>query len=507
MIGGTLMKKYFDCFDEQKALVKELVGIRSVVGSDGSEQTMAEHIHGIMSGWDYFRKRPDDLFLVPTDADTIGRSSVVAVVRTDAIGTSQQTAEAVLLLGHIDTVETSDYGVLEPLACSPDELQTALRAICSDEVARDIDSGRYMFGRGALDMKSGVACYMYVLKHFSENRSELKGNLIALFECDEEGDSHGMITSVRFIKELAEKENMHIKAALCADYSSNEAAAYLGTIGKYLPCVMAFGKSSHVGQVFSSVDPNLIISETVCALEYNTALCEENLGEMTQPPVSLKQSDMKQTYSVQTADSAYAYFNWFSLKKTEDEILEICRTEARKAAERAAEKIAGSHREHIAKLKASGAAIPQGEEQITVPVPKVMTINEYAKKVGKELREPDPFTDIRQFWISEAARLRSADREMSPVVLVFMAGVSYTPVTVDPGSELGTAVSSLGIPVRTYYPFISDASFVSRLGDVPVINLGTYGKDAHMFTERADMEYCFDRLPNLTWELLVKILG
>ena len=92
------------------------------------------------------------------------------------------------------------------------------------------------------------------------------------------------------------------------------------------------------------------------------------------------------------------------------------------------------------------------------------------------------------------------------MVLVFMAGVSYTPVTVDPGSELGTAVSSLGIPVRTYYPFISDASFVSRLGDVPVVNLGTYGKDAHMFTERADMEYCFDRLPNLTWELLVKIL-
>lgn len=99
------------------------------------------------------------------------------------------------------------------------------------------------------------------------------------------------------------------------------------------------------------------------------------------------------------------------------------------------------------------------------------------------------------------------DRDMTPVVLVFMAGVSYPPVTVDPDSELGAVSSRLGIPVRTYYPFISDASFISLLGDVPLVNLGTYGKDAHMFTERVDMEYSFKKLPNLTWELLLSLLG
>ena len=497
-------KRYFDCFEEQKALVKELVGVNSIVGSEGREQAMAEHLYGIISGWDYFRKRPQDLFLVPTENDTVSRSSVVAVVqaeRTDAEPDS--TAEAVLLMGHLDTVETADYGVLEPLACRPDELRTALREICTEEIAVDIESGRFMFGRGALDMKSGVACYLYILRHFSENRSELKGDLIALFECDEEGDSHGMLTSVRFIRDLAEERNTKIKAALCADYSSSEPAAYLGTIGKYLPCVMAFGRSSHAGQVFSSVDPNLIISETVTAIDYNTGFCEEDLGEITQPPVSLKQSDMKQTYSVQTADSAYVYFNWFSLRKSGDEILGICREEAKKAAERAVRKIQKSRNEHISRLKPDGTEAPDE----AIPVPRVMTIKEYADELGEDLREPDPFSDIRQFWVSEAVRLRSADSDMTPVVLVFMAGISYPPVAVDPESELGKAVSCLGIPVRTYYPFISDASFVSRLGDVPVVNLGTFGRDAHMFTERADEEYCFDRLPNLTWDLLLRILG
>ena len=137
----------------------------------------------------------------------------------------------------------------------------------------------------------------------------------------------------------------------------------------------------------------------------------------------------------------------------------------------------------------------------------MLTLSEYAKSVGAQIREPDPYRDIRDFWLSEAARLRGMDRDMSPAVVVFMAGVSYPPVTVDPSSEIGIAAAQLGVPVRTYYPFISDASFISLLGDVPLVNLGTYGKDAHMFTERVDMQYSFEKLPNLTWELITKLIG
>jgi len=495
----------FDCFEEQKALVTELVNIRSAVGSDGCEQAIAEFVYGKLSSWDYFREHPENLLLVPTENDTIKRSSVVALVEGCS---DERTGQAVLLLGHIDTVETSDYGSLEPLATKPGELLEALKNVCvSPELTADIESGRYMFGRGALDMKSGVASHMFILKYFSEHRDELNGSLIALFECDEEGDSHGMLTSVKTVKRLAKERGLRLKAAICADYSSKEAAIYLGTIGKYLPCVMAFGAGSHVGQVFSSLDPNLIISELTRAIDYNTDFCEEANGELSPPPVSLKQCDTKKSYSVQTAESAYAYFNWFSLKKSEEEILEICRAEAEKAAQRAIAKVNSGKAAYAGKIKALGGDPSKDESLKPAETPRVFTLKEYAEKLGFEIRTPDPFMDIRSFMVSEASRIRMEDPDRSPVVLVFMAGISYPPISVERSSELGQAAEKLGIPVRTYYPFISDTSFVSLLGDVPAVNLGTYGKDAHMYTERVDMDYSFRQLPNLSWKLLKTLLG
>ncbi len=500
-----MKQMYFDCFEEQKELTRELVAVKSIVGSDGGEQAMAEHLYEKLSQWDYFRKHPENLFLIPTERDTVCRSSVAALIMPESAG---ETADAVFLMGHIDTVETSDYGPLEQYATRPDELQKALAEVCADgEVLEDLRSGKYMFGRGTLDMKAGVACYLKMLNFFAQDRTRLRGALIALFECDEEGDSHGMITSVSFIRELAAARGLNIRAALCSDYSSKEAAVYLGTVGKYLPCVMAFGSSSHVGQVFSSVDPNLVIAEITARIDYNTDLCEQQFGEMTQPPVSLKQTDTKSTYSVQTADSAYVYFNWFALRKTEKEILENCRDIARTAAEKVTERINASKRAFSGKLEDLGGDPSADASLEPVSVPRVFLLDEYAASLGEQVREPDPSMDIRMFRISEAARIRSKDPDMSPVILVFTAGVSYPPVTVDPASELGLAASELGIPVRTYYPFISDASFVSLLGDVPLINLGTYGRDAHMYTERVDMDYSFRILPNLTWEMILKLLG
>ena len=500
----------FDCFEEQKALVTELVNIRSVVGSEGCEQAMADFLYGKLSEWDYFKARPEDLFMLPTENDSLKRSSVVALVRGSAaerLWGEGKTSPAVLLLGHLDTVETSDYGSLEPLATKPAELLEAFRSMnISPEFSANLESGRYMLGRGALDMKSGVASHMFILKYFSEHRDELNGSLIALFECDEEGDSHGMLTSVGFIKKLAEERGIAIKAAVCADYSSQEAAVYLGTIGKYLPCAMAFGAGSHVGQVFSSMDPNLIISELTRAIDYNTEFCEEALGELTPPPVSLKQCDTKASYSVQTAESAYAYFNWFALRKSGDEILSICKSEAEKAGQRAAAKLNAGKAVYAEKIKALGGDPSKDESLKPAEPPRVFTLKEYAEKLDVALRSPDPYTDIRSFMVSEAARVRMEDPDRSPVVLVFMAGISYPPITVERSSELGQAAEKLGIPVRTYYPFISDTSFVSLLGDVPALNLGTYGKDAHMFTERVDMDYSFRQLPNLSWKLLKALL-
>ena len=74
------MENYFECFDELRDLTEELVSIRSVVGSEGCEQSIAEFIRDYMSEWDYFKKHPENLFLVPTENDSLKRSSVIAIV-------------------------------------------------------------------------------------------------------------------------------------------------------------------------------------------------------------------------------------------------------------------------------------------------------------------------------------------------------------------------------------------------------------------------------------------
>lgn len=129
------------------------------------------------------------------------------------------------------------------------------------EVIDDIESGEYLFGRGALDMKSGVAGHMYLIQYFSEHPEELDGNLLAIGECDEEDNSKGIITALDLLEELKEKEHFEYVACINADYSTNYAPGdenryiYYGSIGKLLPCFAVFGKEAHVGQAFSAPGP------------------------------------------------------------------------------------------------------------------------------------------------------------------------------------------------------------------------------------------------------------
>mgnify|MGYP000812733730 CR=1 FL=1 len=180
------------------------------------------------------------------------------------------------------------------------------------EVLADIESGDYMFGRGALDMKSGVAGHMYLVKYFSEHPEELDGNLVQIAECDEEDNSHGIITAIDYLLDLKKKEHFEYVACINADYSTNYMPGdenryiYYGSIGKLLPCFVALGKESHVGSAFNAFDPNLLIAEVTRRMSLNTDLCDIAQGEVAIPPISLKQADTKEGYTVQTALTAFS---------------------------------------------------------------------------------------------------------------------------------------------------------------------------------------------------------
>ena len=76
----------------------------------------------------------------------------------------------------------------------------------AEEVIKDIESEQYMFGRGVLDMKSGIAGHMYLTKYFSEHTEEIDGHLITLAACDEEDNSHGILTALKVFKEMKEED-------------------------------------------------------------------------------------------------------------------------------------------------------------------------------------------------------------------------------------------------------------------------------------------------------------
>src|SRR5699024_10300126 len=80
---------------------------------------------------------------------------------------------------------------------------------------------------------------------------------------------------------------------------------------KLLPSFFIVSEETHVGSAFDGLDPNFIVAALTRQINYNPDLSDTYLGESTIPPVSLKQMDLKPSYTVQTALSAYVYYNFF----------------------------------------------------------------------------------------------------------------------------------------------------------------------------------------------------
>jgi arginine utilization protein RocB len=135
-----------------------------------------------------------------------------------------------MLMGHLDTVETADYGPLAHLACSPDELAAAVDA-----------PGEYMVGRGTQDMKSGLAANLAVLERFAAGEGPQKRCLLFVAAPDEEDGSRGILSVVAMLPELAARWGLDLQGAINTDYTAprhpGDRAHYIyaGTIGKLLP--------------------------------------------------------------------------------------------------------------------------------------------------------------------------------------------------------------------------------------------------------------------------------
>ena len=549
-----------DSYSEVKRLTSEMVAIPSINKEPDGESAVAQYVYDYFAGLDYFREHPDYIKKFKTKDDFVLRHSTYAFVK----GTKGNSNKTVILIGHIDTVGVDDYTPIQEYAFKTDELPQKLKETfdLSQEVLDDIESGEYMFGRGALDMKSGVAGHMYLIRYFSEHPEELDGNILQIAECDEEDNSKGIITALDELVELKKREGFEYIACINADYSTNYSPGdehryiYYGSIGKLLPCFVAFGKEAHVGQAFSAFDPNLLIAEVTRNMSLNTDLCDIAQGEVAIPPISLKQTDTKVGYTVQTALTAFSYYNYFTHGLGPGEVLQKCLEIGKKSFADVIEYLNAQYRHFCELSNVDFTALPWA--------PRVYSWNEFyselAEKHGKsftesldayarKLNEEDPTLDMRIFSLKVAEEAWKWHEDKSPALVVFFGSVYSARIEMTRKTEKERALldavesavekvrpeSERLIKTRMFYPYISDSSFMAVCDElssvqaiesnmpawnhkyvhktdkileinVPVVNIGTFGRDGHMLTERVDMKQTFRNVPNITYETIVELL-
>lgn len=147
--------------------------------------------------------------------DPLHRRNVMALLK----GGDGIERDTIMLHGHIDTVDVDDFGRYKPYAFDCDKLAEVFRdAELPKEARRDLESGNYLFGRGACDMKGGDAIFLVLAKHLAEQAEKLHGNLLLSFNPVEETLHRGIIEELPLLRKLQEQHNLTFRLAINNDF-------------------------------------------------------------------------------------------------------------------------------------------------------------------------------------------------------------------------------------------------------------------------------------------------
>lgn len=536
-------------------LTLELASIRGVVGTR-EENNVAEKVYETFNEMDYFKKHPKNVRYVNAIDDPLERKSVMAMIKGEK-GNSKKT---IVLVGHIDTVGISDYGLLKDYATKPLELVKKLKEVSIPEDAlKDLESGEYLFGRGVFDMKCGVSTLMTIMEYISDDIENFEGNIVFAAVCDEEGNSGGMLSVVPELTKLEKEEGFEYQALLDTDYSApryegdNTRYIYVGTVGKLMPSFYIVGSEAHAGDPFRGLDPNHISSAITMEMDFNTKYCDEAEGEVTVPPISLRQQDLKTEYSVQTARNSHLYFNFGTHSSTPDEMMDRVVEGANLAFQKVVDDLNVEYKKYCESNKFPYEKLPWETRVVTyeelykrVKEEKGKELDDRIDKLEKELLANDDI-DERIFALRVVEEVHNMWSDKNPVVVVFYSPPYYPHIYVEGKSPLEEKLlnvakqvieetdSNYDIEMKKFYPYISDLSYAAAPKEedavdslknnmpgfgtkynlpiedmqqlnLPVVNIGPFGKDAHQFTERLEKDYSFNVAPKLVHDTIIKLL-
>lgn len=529
-----MTKMVWQTKEQLRELLNELVSWKSVTLTEG-EQQFPIKLHAKLQDLDYFQNNPEHLAVHDTDRR---RKFLTALYR------NENAKDTICLISHFDTVAIEEYGDFEALATHPEQLTNVWmenQAILPDDVLEDLKTGEYLFGRGTMDMKMGLAIHMRIIEKASVENWPI--NILLLTVPDEEVNSSGMRSAVPMLIDWKEKFNLQYKLILNGEpvFSLNSQNSdfyiYSGSIGKILGAALFYGKEAHAGEPLKALTSPFMSSYLTREMEWNDSFSETVHGETTPLPLTLQQTDLSLEYSTQTPYRSLALYNIFVMKRDAREVFDIFEKVANVAAERCNQDYEAICKKHNVK-----------------PIGKVKVISykellDYAtNKLGEdEINKIKEDVHYHEEWDDREKSLRITDKlmihcqELAPAIIILFAP-PYYPAVNSSDNELvkssvdfvvETAKEKFNLPIKQAHFFngISDLSYVNYEGteegwaafeentpvwndsysipfeamqqlNVPVLNVGPFGKDPHKRSERLHIKNAFEETPILVEELI-----
>lgn len=537
LIEGGVAEMKWQTKEQLKSLTVSLVEYASVTGSK-EEIGIMEFIQYKLSELDHFQEHPDHLISHFTND---GRKFVTALVKS-----AVPTTKTVIIMGHLDVVDVEGYGEWKHLAFRPLELTKQLMVEKSQlplAVQDDLKQDEWLFGRGTMDMKAGVAMCMSMIELASSSNG-FDGNLLFLAVPDEEVDSLGMRSAAPVLVEL--QETFDLEYILCwntepvfSKYPGDQSQyVYQGSVGKMLPGFYCYGEEAHVAEPFSGLNANFMTSVLTEMIELNPYLSEQVGDERTPPPSTLIQKDLKLDYSVQIPHQAISIYNLLTMEKSVDSVTE----DLLKTARAAAKKISTIYQE---REKAFSNIHNYQPKQRTIRVLTYkelrdhaisLTCEESADRLVSLVQATETLGDDRERTIQTVSEMAAMCKDLTPMIVLFYAPPYYPSVSSKDNKLVQNLTEKLITFAKTqddtvlesvqYFPGLSDLSYTSLVEpisslkglidnmpiwgkgydlplsaleklDMPVINFGPVGRDAHSWTERVNITQSFEKLPKV----------
>lgn len=530
-----------------ETLFYKLVETPGISGTE-LENTSSEAIMTHFKSVSYFQRHSQYVKAFPIEGDAFNRSVVTALVKGG--GTSNRT---IVLIGHTDVVDASDYGKNQDVAFTPHELMERMNPeSLSVDARKDFESGEWIFGRGVMDMRCGVAVAMAMVEAAASDPDAIEGNLLFVGVPDEENNSLGMISATKNLITLSQLHDLDYVACIDGEPQFPRFPGdpgkyvYQGTLGKFVLMAYAVGKETHGGDSLTGLNANLIISELTRRIELNMDLADTFEDMVVSPPTSLKQTDTKEHYNVKTPESAYAYYNFLTADQSPKHFFDQVRHLAREALQASLEHQRTQTQRYFHMTSSEGTLYDWE--------PTVLSYSELwqqAKAHGGEAFDTHmescrkqwkqyPEMDQRILSLKMVQEVHSFCPDQHPKIVLLYVPPYYPhikPTTASPRQARAAHVvnqvadyakTTFGetVLVEKFFSGLCDLSFVCLQNaedvisniqpnmpnwgysyelpveaikklNLPVMNIGPYGKDAHKNTERLHADYSFRVYPAL----------